>query len=167
MAGKNYNSSVSVVIGDGYKGEAGVYDAALVDAPCTATGTGRRNPDVMMFGCGEGRKKRDAKVLEECVETQRRLFREAANAVKSGGCVVFATCSMLKEEGEEQVRWILEEWGAGKGKGGGGGEAEVEVWGIEEQEVPGFEGCVREGGWVRVWPGEHGDGFFVCRFKVL
>ena len=104
-----------------------------------------------------GERPGDEKLLSDCVSVQRRLFWEAVSTVKKGGCVVFATCSVLWEEGEGQVLGFLRE--------GGGGRVAVDE--VRGEEVPGFEEDVKEGGWVRVWPGEKGDGFFVCRFRVL
>jgi 16S rRNA (cytosine967-C5)-methyltransferase len=72
---------------------AGKIDRVLVDAPCSGFGTLRRNPDLKWrFG---------AKDVAELVEKQSRILSSAARLPRVGGRLVFATCSVLKEEGEE------------------------------------------------------------------
>ena len=66
-------------------------DALLIDAPCSATGTIRRNPDISWI--------RDPKLVERTVKTQKALLAQAARIVKPGGRIVFSTCSLLPEEG--------------------------------------------------------------------
>ena len=77
------------------------FDAVLLDAPCSATGTLRRNPDV-------GRLKKAAQV-EELAELQHRLAARAAAWVKPGGLLVYCTCSLQKAEGEDQIARFLAE----------------------------------------------------------
>ncbi|MCB1149695.1 MAG: RsmB/NOP family class I SAM-dependent RNA methyltransferase, partial [Chlamydiia bacterium] len=75
-------------------------DWTLVDAPCTGTGTLRRNPDMKMrFSLAE---------LKKTAELQRSILSEAVKSVKPGGHLVYSTCSVLKEENEDQVAWIEE-----------------------------------------------------------
>lgn len=75
------------------------FDAILLDAPCSATGTLRRHPDL-------GHAKTDA-VLPGLVALQARLFDRAAGWLKPGGRLVFCTCSLLPEEGEDQLAAAL------------------------------------------------------------
>jgi 16S rRNA (cytosine967-C5)-methyltransferase len=77
------------------KRSAGSFDRVLVDAPCTGTGTWRRNPDAK-WQLGE----RD---LLELVERQQTILASAARLVKPGGRLVYATCSLLPDENEGQV----------------------------------------------------------------
>lgn len=74
-------------------------DWVLVDAPCTGTGTLRRNPDMKW--------KFSEEMLARLVEEQRAIFAEAFSYVKPGGAIVYATCSLLKEENEEQQAYFL------------------------------------------------------------
>lgn len=76
------------------------FDAVLLDAPCSATGTLRRNPDV-----GLVRKARDVAAQ---AAVQRDLLRACATWVKPGGLMVYATCSLEPEEGEQQIAAFLE-----------------------------------------------------------
>ncbi len=71
----------------------GKIDRVLVDAPCTGTGTLRRNPDI----------KWRQPDLAELVATQKRILAAASELVKPGGRVVYATCSLLPEENDEVV----------------------------------------------------------------
>ncbi|WP_438728839.1 RsmB/NOP family class I SAM-dependent RNA methyltransferase [Parasphingorhabdus sp. DH2-15] len=75
-------------------------DAILLDAPCTATGTYRRNPDVL-YRIGENE-------IQKLTSLQRTLLDRAAKWVKPGGQLVYAVCSLEPEEGEEQVQYFLE-----------------------------------------------------------
>jgi len=71
----------------------GKIDRVLVDAPCSGTGTLRRNPDI----------KWRAIDLAALIETQRRILDAAAMLLKPGGRMVYATCSLLREESEAVV----------------------------------------------------------------
>ncbi len=75
------------------------FDRVLVDAPCSGTGTWRRNPDARWRAPELG--------LENLVALQARILASAARLVKPGGRLVYATCSMLREENEAQVATFL------------------------------------------------------------
>ena len=75
------------------------FDAVLLDAPCTATGTIRRHPDIPRI-------KRPADI-PRMAELQRRLLAKAADLVAPGGTLVFCTCSLQPEEGPERVAELL------------------------------------------------------------
>lgn len=85
------------------KRRAGGFDRVLVDAPCTGTGTWRRNPDA--------RQRLQPEDLAELVPKQAMILRDAAKLVRSGGRLVYATCSLLLEENEAQVEGFLAEHG--------------------------------------------------------
>ena len=77
----------------------GKADAVLVDAPCSGTGTWRRNP--------ESRWRLTARELERLAQLQARLLDVAAQLVRPGGRLVYVTCSLLDEEGAGQVDAFL------------------------------------------------------------
>ncbi len=79
--------------------QAGPFDAVLVDAPCTSTGTIRRHPDIPW--------RRTAGDIEALAALQQRLLDRAIALVKPGGTVVFCTCSLEPEEGEDIIRAAL------------------------------------------------------------
>ena len=81
------------------KRHKGTFDRVLVDAPCSGTGTWRRNPDARWRALGAG--------LDNLVPLQASILASAARLVKPGGRLVYATCSMLPEENEEQVAAFL------------------------------------------------------------
>ncbi|MBN9217606.1 MAG: RsmB/NOP family class I SAM-dependent RNA methyltransferase [Mesorhizobium sp.] len=76
------------------------FDRVLVDAPCSGTGTWRRNPDARW-------RAREEEGLDNLVALQARILASAARLVKPGGRLVYATCSLLLEENEEQVAAFL------------------------------------------------------------
>jgi len=81
------------------KRHKGGFDRVLVDAPCSGTGTWRRNPDARWRPLGPG--------LEALLPLQARILASAARLVKPGGRLVYATCSLLREENEDQVAAFL------------------------------------------------------------
>lgn len=82
------------------KRRKGTFDRVLVDAPCSGTGTWRRNPDARW-------RPWDADGLDNLVALQARILTSAARLVKPNGRLVYATCSMLPEENEGQVAAFL------------------------------------------------------------
>jgi 16S rRNA (cytosine967-C5)-methyltransferase len=91
-----------VIAGEGdkwLKRQAGRCDRVLVDAPCSGTGTWRRNPDQRWRLTEEG--------LAELVALQDRILASASRLVKPGGRMVYATCSFLIEENEDRIARFL------------------------------------------------------------
>lgn len=74
-------------------------DWVLVDAPCSGTGTLRRNPDMKW--------KFDEKALQRLVGLQRNIFEKALSFLKPNGRIIYGTCSLLKIENEEQIQHFL------------------------------------------------------------
>lgn len=77
----------------------GTYDAVLLDAPCSATGTIRRHPDLPHA--------RDGAEIGGLIELQARMLAHALTLLKPGGRLVYCTCSLLPDEGEVQVEEAL------------------------------------------------------------
>jgi 16S rRNA (cytosine967-C5)-methyltransferase len=100
----------------------GAADVVLVDAPCSGSGTWRRNP--------EGRWRLTPDRLERLVGTQRRLLAIASELVKPGGHLVYAVCSLLSREGAGQIdlflrdhsSWISEPMPIAAGRADGAGQ---------------------------------------------
>ncbi len=120
------------------------FDAILLDAPCTATGTCRRHPDVL-HRIGEDE-------LAETTTLQAALLRRAVGWLPEGGTLVYAVCSLEDEEGAGQAARVA-----------------LEPVPIGAAELPAGLQPTPEG-WLRTDPGmlaEHGglDGFFVARWK--
>jgi 16S rRNA (cytosine967-C5)-methyltransferase len=130
-------------------GEAGAFDAVLLDAPCTATGTIRRHPDVLRL-----RRPRDVATL---AAGQARLLAAAARLLRPGGRLVYAVCSLQPEEGPGRVADGLRVLGLAPDP-------------IRAEEIPGLPEAATPEGWLRttpaLWPERGGmDGFFAARFR--
>ena len=82
-----------------WQGTGGLFDGILVDAPCTSTGTIRRHPDI-----GWLRQEADIAAL---TALQKRLLQRAATLLKPGGTLVYCTCSLEPEEGEQAIAAFL------------------------------------------------------------
>ncbi len=74
------------------------FDLVVLDAPCSATGTFRRHPDVLY--------NRTPKDVAALARLQKRLIQSASHAIKPGGFLLYCTCSLQPEEGERQADWI-------------------------------------------------------------
>jgi 16S rRNA (cytosine967-C5)-methyltransferase len=124
------------------------FDAVLLDAPCTATGTFRRRPDVL-WNARPG----DIPAL---VQVQARLFASAARRVTPGGRLAYSVCSLEPEEGEAQVRGFL----------AAHPDFQLDPIGAGECGAPAASQAPE--GWLRVLPhhAEGGlDGFFIARLR--
>ena len=78
----------------------GIYDAILLDAPCSATGTIRRHPDLPYA--------KDGSDFGALIELQTRMLAHAWSLLKPGGRMVYCTCSLLPDEGEVQIEEALD-----------------------------------------------------------
>jgi 16S rRNA (cytosine967-C5)-methyltransferase len=120
------------------------FDRVLVDAPCSGTGTWRRNPDSRWRPLGPG--------LSELVPLQAAILDSAARLVKPGGRLVYATCSLLPDENENQIITFLATHPDFQVK------PIAEVW-TEE----GYGTVPVDGAYLRLSPGRHDtDGFFAA-----
>jgi len=115
-------------------------DAVLIDAPCSATGIFRRHPDVL-------HRVRPA-IVEELAALQARLLARAADWVKPGGTLVYATCSLEQAEGEAQLDRFL------------AARPDYTLVPAEPQVLPATDGAVRT--LPGMLPGGN-DGFFVAK----
>jgi 16S rRNA (cytosine967-C5)-methyltransferase len=129
------------------KHHKGGFDRVFADVPCLGTGTWRRNPDAKWRMRPED--------LAELVERQQLILRSAARLVRPGGRLIYATCSLLRDEDEAQAEAFL------------AAETDfsllpmVRVW---EETI----GGASPGGedYLRLTPARHGtDGFFVAIFE--
>lgn len=118
-------------------------DVVLVDAPCSSSGTWRRNPDLRWKSYGPS--------LDEIRAMQTDILDRVADKVKIGGRLVYATCSLFPEENEEQVKGFLER------------HPDYEVlplskgWTGDKSMIP----CADP--YLRLFPKDHGtDGFFAA-----
>jgi 16S rRNA (cytosine967-C5)-methyltransferase len=91
--------SAETVIADAADWQGGPFDAVLLDAPCSSTGTVRRHPDIPWL-------KSEADLKKLCA-LQARLLDRAATLVRPGGTLVYCICSLEPEEGEDAVAALL------------------------------------------------------------
>jgi 16S rRNA (cytosine967-C5)-methyltransferase len=130
------------------------FDAVLLDAPCSSTGTVRRHPDVPWTKTPED--------IVKLAELQQKLLGRAARFVRSGGILVFSNCSLDPREGEEVARRFLAE------------AADFEAMPVNAGEVFGLSRLVTGEGFLRCAPCDMPhedaslagmDGFFAARFR--
>ena len=125
---------------------SGKIDRVLVDAPCSGLGTLRRNPDLKW--------RQSPQTVAELVQKQTAILDSAARLVKSGGRLVYATCSVLPEENEQ----IAAAFSATHP-----GFKSVPVASLLEalKVANAAQLCTPDGLYLRLWPHRHGtDGFF-------
>lgn len=142
--------AVETVIADGatWKPPQPV-DAVLLDAPCTATGTIRHQPDILHL--------KELKDQEKLVALQQRLLMNAVGMLAPGGVLVFCTCSLQKAEGERQAEWLLAQG------------LPVVPSPIPPKEISGIRNLIDAQGNVRALPSHWKDvggidGFYIARF---
>ena len=116
-----------------------VYDAVLLDAPCSATGTVARHPELKY--------QRTLADVERLSELQKQLLKKAIDLTRSGGEIVFATCSLQPQEGDEVVQSVLD-------------RVEV-IRPVEERWQP----YMTPFGSLRFLPSEGFDGFYTCLMR--
>ncbi|MEL7277059.1 MAG: transcription antitermination factor NusB [Pseudomonadota bacterium] len=128
------------------------FDGILVDAPCSATGTIRRHPDLPFV--------KDGSEIKPLVALQRELLSRAAGWLKPGGALIFCTCSLLHEEGEAQAKWAREALPA------------LQQTPIDPLPLGGAPDWSSRDGGLRLRPDfweERGgmDGFYIARFEAV
>jgi 16S rRNA (cytosine967-C5)-methyltransferase len=132
------------------------FDAVLLDAPCSSTGTVRRHPDVPWTKTAED--------IEKLADVQRRLLGRAVELVRPGGVIAFSNCSLDPAEGETLVEKFLSE------------TASIRLDRILPGEVEGIDSFITARGTLRTTPADLDlgtpalsgmDGFFAARFVRL
>jgi 16S rRNA (cytosine967-C5)-methyltransferase len=131
------------------------FDAVLLDAPCSSTGTVRRHPDVPWAKSPEG--------IAKLADLQEKLLERALGLVHPSGIVVFSNCSLDPSEGEELVQSLLAR------------RSDVALDPVLPAELPGAEHFVTPQGYLRTTPAigqgdgrlDNVDGFFAARLRRL
>lgn len=125
-------------------------DFILLDAPCSATGTIRRHPDVMHL-----KRPQD---IDALADLQARLLVHASGMLNPGGVMIYCTCSLQRDEGEHRIESFLRQ------------QADMVRYPISSQEVLGLEDSLSEIGDLRILPHHNTteggmDGFYICRLQ--
>ena len=147
------NLSVDVIEADALSWKPHApFDAILLDAPCSATGTIRRHPDIPHL-------KTAADVTHQ-TDLQRKFLDHATEMVRPGGVIVYSVCSLQESEGPGQIEAFLAR------------NETFELDPIEAAEVPDFEACITSVGAVRVTPAHltdkgGADGFYIARLHKI
>ena len=127
-----HSEKVKVLRGDASKGawwDGALFDKILLDAPCSASGIVSRHPDIPFL-----RREADIKSLQQ---KQREILTQAWKMLKPEGTLLYVTCSVFPEEGEDQTTWFAQQHG----------------------------NAVRLGAPGQLLPAEANDGFYYALFK--
>ena len=108
------------------------FDAVLLDAPCSSTGTVRRHPDIPWTKGPED--------IDKLAALQERLLRHAVTLVRPGGTIVFSNCSLFPAEGEDMVQRVLDT------------EPALQRHAVDPADWPGLEAAITARGEVRTTP---------------
>ena len=128
----------------------GTFDAILLDAPCSGTGTLRRHPDIAWL--------KDEEDVGRLTVTQDRLLARAADLLTPGGTLVYAVCSLQDDEGPMRIDGLLER------------DSRLQRVPVQPDELPDLAEAITPAGDVRTLPSmwaERGglDGFFISRLR--
>ncbi|MBU1306401.1 MAG: MFS transporter [Alphaproteobacteria bacterium] len=142
----------TVVADAGNYAPASAFKGVLLDAPCSATGTFRRHPEVIWH--------RSVGDVAGRVRLQRALLANAYRCLDSAGVLIYCVCSLEPAEGEEQVDWVLQSLPG------------LTLWPVTPDELPDLQQAISARGTIRTHPAMHPgghesgmDGFFVARFR--
>ncbi|MEM8833040.1 MAG: 16S rRNA (cytosine(967)-C(5))-methyltransferase RsmB [Pseudomonadota bacterium] len=145
----NLSQNVKVVVADGamWRPEQPA-DIVLLDAPCSATGTLRRHPDLMHL--------KTANDVEKLAQLQAKLLNNTAKMIKGDGMLIYCTCSLQKKEGETQVESFLKS------------HSDFQTVPILKEKLKNLENALTDQGWIRLRPNmlaDQGgiDGFFIAQ----
>jgi 16S rRNA (cytosine967-C5)-methyltransferase len=148
--------TAETVVADATEWQAGPFDAVLIDAPCSSTGTIRRHPDVGWL--------KNELDLAQLTGLQRRLLDHAVSLTRPGGRIVYCTCSLEPEEGEQQIEALLAR------------EPALRRITVNAGEIDGIADFVTPAGDLRTlpshWPDPDArmsglDGFFAARLERI
>jgi 16S rRNA (cytosine967-C5)-methyltransferase len=148
------NLEAELVVANAATYDAPAFDAVLIDAPCSSTGTIRRHPDVAWT--------KRAGDVTALAKTQAELLARAVSLIKRGGTLVYSTCSLEPEEGEAQIAALLRR------------NPELSRVPITAEELGGLSECVTPQGDLRTLPchlkaetpRQSGlDGFYAARLR--
>ncbi len=121
------------------------FDAVLADVPCSCLGLLRKKPDIRL--------KKDGSEIDNLIPIQRKILEQAAMYVKTGGVLLYSTCTLSKKENEKNVEWFLQNH---------------PEYTLEDMTpyLPKQMADMGKQGYLTVFPHiHHTDGFFIARLK--
>ena len=133
------------------KADDEAYDAVLLDAPCSATGTFRRHPEVLHI--------KTENDVKQQIEIQQKLLDASVRTVKKGGIILYSVCSIAQAEGEEQIKEFLNR------------HNNCRILPITGTDVK-IDNIIQPEGWVRTLTynlQQYGgmDSFFICKLQRI
>jgi 16S rRNA (cytosine967-C5)-methyltransferase len=118
-------------------------DRVLIDVPCSGLGIIRKKPEIKY--------NKNMKELKEIVKIQRNIMKNAASYVRDKGIILYSTCTLNKEENEENIRWFLREFPEFK---------------VEPLYFGNVDNIIyHDEGFITVLPNKHMDGFFIAKIR--
>ena len=118
-----------------------IYDAILIDAPCSATGTIRRHPDLYFH--------RTSDDVQKLNQAQLKLLKTAHRLLKKNGQVVYCTCSLQQEEGEQMIASVSN------------------LFKVCPIKNPKLKKYITKDGFIRTFPFQNKDGFFMALLQKI
>ncbi len=122
-------------------------DRLLLDAPCSGIGLVRKKPDIKL--------KKVANDIHSLSQIQRKMLSVCSEYVKKGGVLLYSTCTIMKEENEENIEWFLKNF-------------PFVTVDISEYFPGNFNKDSLKKGYITLYPHLHNtDGFFICKFRKV
>ena len=120
------------------------FDKILLDAPCSGSGTIIKDNDNSYL---------TEEFIERITNTQKRLIDKAIELLKQNGELVYSTCSILKEEDDEIIKYVLEKY------------PDLELMPISIKDLPLIEDTIK--GTIKIVPTKYYEGFFIAKIKRM
>ncbi|MHC1683250.1 MAG: 16S rRNA (cytosine(967)-C(5))-methyltransferase RsmB [Clostridiaceae bacterium] len=117
-------------------------DKVLIDVPCSGIGIIRKKPEI--------KDTKDLKDINEIIKIQRKIMENSSKYVKVGGTLLYSTCTINKDENENNIRWFLENFKNYK---------------VENINIGSKDNFLYQEGCLTVLPSENMDGFFIAKLK--
>jgi len=116
-------------------------DRVLIDVPCSGLGIIRKKPEIKWS--------KNIKDIKSIIETQRSILDNASKYVKKGGVLVYSTCTLNKEENEDNIEWFIES------------HSEFKIQPVFYGKLDNIN--YSDKGYVTIFPNEYMDGFFIAK----
>lgn len=119
-------------------------DKVLIDVPCSGIGIIRKKPEI--------KDTKDIKDISEIIKIQRKIMENAAKYLKVGGTLLYSTCTINKDENENNIKWFLNNF---------------KNYAVEKINIGNKSNFIYEEGQLTILPSENMDGFFIAKLKRI